>query len=388
MLYCLVTIHKEGHYACFPSDYRPPPRPNRLMARGGEGRLAYADLLRSVSMLAVVVLHVTAGWFTAVPIGSADWHVLNVFDSLVHWCVPVFVMLSGMFLLDPKKSLSLFDLLFRYLLRMGVALLFWGYFYEVFHHVCAGGVVNFDTLRILLGQFLRGGMEEHLWYVPMTMGLYLVTPILRAFVRGAKQSDFHWFFLVTVVFAVVLPTFLILRPSGMVSFWIGQMRIHLVFGFVGFYVAGYYLKTYTLSRLAEAIIYVLGIAGAALTVWGTWVLTAAAGYYDGTFHEYLSPGVVAMSVAVFVLFRYVLGVSEERSRRQRLGGTARVSFGVYLVHIAFLTLARSLISRLGLPSPPFSPVLAVPVVALLVFLPSFFVAWLVNKIPVVGRYLT
>ena len=34
-----------------------------------------------------------------------------------------------------------------------------------------------------------------------------------------------------------------------------------------------------------------------------------------------------MSTAVFVLFRYLLGVSDERSRRQRFSGVAKVSFG-------------------------------------------------------------
>ena len=87
------------------------------MARGEGGRLVYADLLRVAATLAVVIL---------LPLRRVDlrgagrlraWRVFNVYDGLTRWCVPVFVMLSGMFLLDPKKSLSYRSLFFRQILR-------------------------------------------------------------------------------------------------------------------------------------------------------------------------------------------------------------------------------------------------------------------------------
>ena len=89
------------------------------MARTNEGgRLAYAELLRVVAMLAVIVLHVSGGWLESLPVGTTDWHALNMWDSLCRWCVPVFVMCSGMFLLDPQKALSWPSLFLRYILRM------------------------------------------------------------------------------------------------------------------------------------------------------------------------------------------------------------------------------------------------------------------------------
>ena len=75
------------------------------------GRLIYADLMRVAAMLAVIVIHVSAGWLESLPVGTADWHALNAWDSLTRWAVPVFVMCSGMFLLDPKRSISLPTLL-------------------------------------------------------------------------------------------------------------------------------------------------------------------------------------------------------------------------------------------------------------------------------------
>ena len=103
-----------------------------------------------------------------------------------------------------------------------------------------------------------------------------------------------------------------------------------------------------------------------------------------TLYNYDSPNIALMSAAVFVFFRYVLGVSEERSRRQRVSGVAKISFGIYLIHMFFLILLK----QFGVTALSFSPVLSVPVLSVAVFLCSFAVAWLLSKVPLAGKYLT
>ena len=72
------------------------------------------------------------------------------------------------------------------------------------------------------------------------------------------------------------------------------------------------------------------------------------------------------------------------SRRARVSHAADYTFGVYLVHVVFLTLLR----YFGLSNPPITPALAVPLLTLAIAVPSFAVSWLLHKIPVVGRYIT
>ena len=107
---------------------------------------------------------------------------------------------------------------------------------------------------------------------------------------------------------------------------------------------------------------------------------------DGAFlYEYCTPNVALTALAVGVLFRYVLGVSEERSRRTRVAGVARISFGIYLVHDIFLIL----LDHFGITTLNFlHPALAVPVLAAGVFVCAWAVAWVLSKIPLVGRYIT
>lgn len=354
------------------------------MARGEGGRLAYADFLRVAATLAVIVLHISAGWMTSVGVDTQAWSVFNAYDGLMRWCVPVFVMLSGMFLLEPKKGLSIGTLFFHHILRIVVAMLVWGAVYALVGSLLSGGSITlggcFDALRTVLW----GKLHYHLWFLPMILGLYLITPILRAFIRGANRSDFHWFFLLVFLFTMLLPTLLALRPSQTVTTWVGRLDVQLVLGYVGYYVGGYYLKTYPLGRIAEGIIYLLGILGGAATVWGTSWLSHRAGESVFTLYSYFSPTVCAMAVAVFVLFRYVLGVSEERSRRQQISGLSSITFGIYLCHDLFIMLLR----YFGISTLSFPPMISVPLLSLGIFLCASLLAWPLSKLPVLGRYLT
>lgn len=348
------------------------------MTRTKEGRLAYADLLRVLAALAAVIYFVAANWFDSTAAHSFERRVLLSYEALTVWCVPMFAMLSGAFLLDPKKSVRLRDIFLRYLLRVVIVLVVWGVIYALLD--CKE--FSWAQIKLSLHNVLWANSKYHLWFLFVMLGLYLVTPILRAFVRGASRGDLHWFFLLVFLFASLLPAaeaVFLGKTLSLLSIWAGKLDIHMVLGYVGYYVAGYYLKNYTLNRFAEFMIYILGILGIAGTVWGIRQGTSLSVLLD-----HLAPHVVFMAVAIFVLFRYVLGVSDERSRRRRLGGVSKITLGIYLIHPLFLMV----LSRLDITTLSFTPILSVPVLAGAVFFCSFLAAWLLSKIPLIGRWIT
>lgn len=355
------------------------------MAQKIDGRVAYADLLRTFATIAVIMLHIAGSHMADVAVTSSAWQVFNLYDGLVRWCVPVFVMLSGMFMLDPKHSMPLGKLFFHNALRLLICLMFWGAVYAL-AGCWAAGDFSWQGLWQAMLSSLKGNTHYHLWFLYMILGLYLVTPILRAFVRGASRGDLHYFLLLAFLMVSVLPMAFRIWPNATSALhtWYNRLNVQLVLGYVGYYVAGYYLRQYTIGRIAEAAVYILGVLGAVVTVWGTRVLSLRSGGLDDALYGYFAPNVVLFSVAVVVLFRYVLGVSEERSRRQRLGHVARISFGIYLVHDLFIMV----FNHFGLTTLSFAPVASVPVLTALVFLLSFALAWLISRIPFLGRWLT
>lgn len=353
------------------------------MAKMIDGRLAYADRLRAFAILAVVLLHISANYMDASAVTSAAWTTTAVYNSLTRWSVPVFIMLSGMFLLDPKKSLPLPALFFRHILRLAAALLVWGTLYAMVDLAAAGAALTWDNMFSAFLQVLRGNTHYHLWYLYMLLGLYLVTPVLRAFTRGATRAEFHY----ALLFGLLLFLNALLQvfwPSSTIALYLQRMEIYLFMGYTCCYVAGYYFRHYTIGRVAEILFYLLGAAGLAVTVLGTLYLSHRDGAQNMTLAGYTTPNVLLTAVALVVLFRYAFGPSEERSRNQSVAVVARTSFGIYLVHDLFILLLR----HFGLFALPIPAAVAIPLWTAVVFLLSFCVAWPIHKIPFVGRYLS
>ncbi|WP_231687429.1 acyltransferase family protein, partial [Ralstonia pseudosolanacearum] len=57
--------------------------------------MPWIDAARVISIFAVVFLHISASVVTEADFGSSFWWHGNFYDSMVRWCVPVFVMISG-----------------------------------------------------------------------------------------------------------------------------------------------------------------------------------------------------------------------------------------------------------------------------------------------------
>ena len=68
-------------------------------------RIVKYDILRVVACFAIVMLHVSNGYWYVVNVDSGDFTVMTIYNTFTRFGVPVFFMLSGMFLLDPAREL-------------------------------------------------------------------------------------------------------------------------------------------------------------------------------------------------------------------------------------------------------------------------------------------
>ena len=314
---------------------------------------------------------------SALSASAGDQRVFRIYVLLTLWAVPALFMVWGMSALEDGKSASVSGMLLGYALPTLVTLIIWGTIYAVTAHLLGGGGFSLSLIWQKLTATARSGSTGCLSLLYPLLGLYLVLPVLRRFTASASRGEVLWFLALCFVVSSLLPRWLVLRPNDVLPLFLNRLNVPMTAGFVGYFVGGWYLYHYVISRISEYILYILGIAGLALTL-------MADRFSALSLDTYSAPGVVCTSAALCTLFRYVLGISEERSRRERLSKAAQVSVGIYLVHDLFLMLLR----RVGIDALSFAPALAVPVLAAGIFLCSFAVAWVLSKIPLVGRYLT
>ena len=88
------------------------------------------DFLRALAITGVILIHVSTGGFSRPP-GSFDWLSALFWASVSRASVPIFLMLTGALMLDPRRELTIRQLWLRKIPRLLAALLAWALIYRL-----------------------------------------------------------------------------------------------------------------------------------------------------------------------------------------------------------------------------------------------------------------
>ncbi|MDO4562837.1 MAG: acyltransferase family protein [Clostridia bacterium] len=335
------------------------------------GRIFYADCLRAAATFAVVVLHVASASWGLADVRTFEWQTLNVYNTATRFCVPIFLMLSGMLFLNPDKKIDIRDIFFKYIPRIAMAFLFWSFLYN-----------SYDA-----GHFTFSGVftdyHYHLWYLYVIIGLYLVVPLVRHMVNSASRREVEYFLLLSFFFTFVVKTLSQIPTLEWIADISDKFEMHYVIGYMGYFVWGYYLHTYYLGKFQRKMIYICGVMGFLETAVLSGIVSVSTDMHYQLFYSNFSVGVLLMSVAIFVLFKY--NCDETKAGiflKNRIISVAKCSFGMYLVHDFF----NILFGQMGYTALTFNPVFCVLPLSAAVSAASYLVSIVMSKIPFFRSY--
>lgn len=336
-------------------------------------RLWNLDILRIIAIAAVVVIHTTQN-MSKLDVTSFDWAVLNVYDGLVRWAVPVFVMISGVLFLNPAKEQPLKKLYKKNVLRIVTIILFWGIVYAALNHPPAD--LSFSSLYGFFRTAVLG--HYHMWFLYMIAGLYILVPILRCIAASPKTLDY--FLIVAFVLNTLLPFVTSFGHLSLLTDLTESMLFQMPLGYSFYFLLGYWLSERTFTRKQEAGVYLLGIAGIAATIVLTYLASQAAGKPVLTYYGNFSLPVCLASVALFVFSkRWPLKLGGKHPVIALLSAS---TLGVYLIHVIVL----DVLAKAGLSAMAFNPIVAVPATAGAAIVISFALAALMTKIPFFNKH--
>lgn len=326
---------------------------------------ADADLMRVICAFFVCMSH-----------GSSTRTFAAVaYNCFSRFSVPVFVMLSGYYMLakpvPPKRlarrTLTLLGLLFVW------SAIFYGY-------DLLWGVRVWEGGRVLAEYLLT--QPIHLWYLWALLALYLFTPAYGVFCRYASKGQYRYLLGLCFFFGSLA---VIAVRSGAVpvaELVLDRMKVPYILGFVFYYLAGGYVRRFGLgSRRERAALYVLGALGMAGTILATRLLWEREGLNE-LWMSFFAPGLVLASTASFVGGKALFAAHPPKPS-PLLRELSDCTLGVYLMHpLVILTLQRS----------PLEPLLYggndrlfVPLRTALVFLLASAAAMLLKRVPLLRR---
>jgi len=341
-------------------------------------RKDYIDYLRGLATIAVIIIHVSAQYWGGY-YGSISWLIFTGYEGVCRVAVPLFFMISGSLFLDKERNRFIKSLYTVTIKRLVIFLVFWSLIYKMIYFPAEGQF--WGKMRVALSEIAVGNTQVHLWYVYSIIGLYIISPILRVFVNNATQKQLIYAIGCCFVFSSV-NIFVVEFPElSFFSNHLSKIKGGMEVGYISFFLLGYYIDNYEIKKKTRILLYFLGVIGLFSTI--AMVMRDCIIHYAPLerFWGYTMPGMVFAAIAVFTFFKY--RKVKIKIIDAFLKKVAKYSLGIYGCHMVFIIY----LWMIGFTTFSFHALISVPLISLVVFVFSFVTAFLVQRIPFVGKYL-
>jgi surface polysaccharide O-acyltransferase-like enzyme len=326
-------------------------------------------------MVFLVIRHSATATFEFVEMLSVNWWVSNIYGSLSAWMIPVFMMISGASFLDPSRNVPTKKIYKKNIARMLYAFAFWTLFYAIYNTLSGQDLQDDFVTMLFQGHF-------HLWFIPMIIGMYMLTPLLRPVANN--KNVLLAITLVTGLSGVIIPTMQDLGLFFDTSMLPGMNHFGYFSAYVCFFFMGRLFHEFSLNKGTRKIIYFLGIIATILIFWGTYLLTVKDGYHNEDMQADNNLFTAVQGVALFVFFKESLKNKKMKESTEKLIlDISGLTFGVYMVHVVLL----ALLDRFGFSPVTYPAIYMIPMLILFVLPTSFFISLGIKKIPIIGKYI-
>lgn len=337
-------------------------------------KLYWSDLLRIVAIFGVIIQHYCPVLFgKKVSIDSFSWNVANVYDCFSNWSVPVFIMISGMFILNPDKSFSTKTFFQKNVLKIVIIIFIWGLFYEILKQV-----LGFEQHASVSGYFIPIFYKRlpwyHLWFLYLILALYMLVPILRIYTANASIKNIGYLLVLVVGVSCIHTLNKVLPP---IHFNIAELS-----GYVGYFIGGYFFSKYDFSKRQVIFVYIFGVLSVIFRIIVYRKIYLINGGDRTDIFNYLSPFVMITAFAIFLFFKRNISF-KSYTVNNIIAFISSCTLGIYLLHGSIL----ELFSRIGITPLSFNPLFSIGVLSLLTFVICFLVVTLIKKIPIVSKYI-
>ena len=214
------------------------------------------DILRIIAVIAVVTIHSCSQLLTKTEFQSAEFTLGNFLDSFARLAVPLFLMISGSLMLNEEKSVPLKKSI-KSAGNIYFLLLCWSAVYAVafklIYPLMTGGNIN---IKAFAKAFING--HYHLWYLFMIIGIYLLTPILRAFVKKENSKLVGYFLVISVIF-YLSPIFLnlffnmVLPYKNLFKNYMASFKFTYTNEFLFYYIAGWFITNVQIKKKLKSL---------------------------------------------------------------------------------------------------------------------------------------
>ncbi|WP_329904481.1 acyltransferase [Porphyromonas pogonae] len=319
------------------------------------------DTLRTIAIIMVITIHTCGQYVVESDVVDANYHIAAAFESIVQMGVPLFIMISGAFVLGRDEPWGTFY--HKRLTHILYPLLFWLPANWIWVWIKNG------SIEPLVNVFFKGQSFMHLWFLVMLIGLYLITPLLNEMLRRLTTAIRLW---------IATAAFLLIGiASHYYNYYYSTTPFFpfLFMDYIGYFLAGYTIRKYPPLRWGIPLIVIY-----TASVCGLYFIVACNNHIPKVFYVYdnLHPLIVTGSLVLYGLFYTSWGQNMKANILSRMHADV---LGVYLIHLIILNIVTKAIV-MTVPQVMNSALLSTIVRITFVYLISLLVIRLMKKLKI------
>lgn len=348
-------------------------------------RQAVPDILKCLGCICVIVIHTASQSMSELYIYSFNWVCAVFWGCLCRPAVPVFFMVTGALLLDPKKKMTVWRIYEHYFLRILLCLLVWAFAYQLYF--IAGYWIlyrQFDPSWFVdaVKSVLTFDHHLHLYYLQILLVFYIFLPLLRVFAEHADRITQRYVLIAWFVLGIVFPFLYKFQPFSGIDGIPAEYPMSMTYASFGYALMGWYMRTSEIKRSDLGRWLAVFIAGFAAVFGVTVAVSMVQGRLYQDFLDGFTPGVALMAIGAYGTVSALFSGRDSRTMPKVLW-LSKASFCVYLVHHFFVMLLRTYLYR----AYTWFCLLVIPAQAAAVLGASLLVYVILKKIPWVKNHL-
>lgn len=334
----------------------------------------WIEYIRVFATLAVILLHCS----TTVIDNTANLKMVNQFDIIFldicqlisRWAVPCFFMITGALLLNPNKKINYK----KYITRIIIIIMLFGTFYSFLELFFDYRTINFKIVFQAILNTIQNKSWSHMWYLYVLIGLYLITPLLKAAINVISERELTYFIAIFGIGCLTINTVNYLFNMQIENFMLFNT-------YVLYYITGFYLTLDNhifksknniiwifLCCITMSTIDIINIIKNAETL--KWLTNL-----DNIF-------TFILSINVFLYFKRIF--EKNLNENRVITFISKYSLLIYLIHPLFINIIYKIFCITPLNF--FVPIGVILMFAIILIL-TLISAIIVKKVPIIGKYV-
>lgn len=292
-------------------------------------------------------------------------------------------MISGALMLNKNYQFSTKKLI-NHIIRMIIFFIFWSTIYCIIFNIVGKIFIKHESINLIkvIGSLIKG--YYHLWFIYLIIGLYLIVPLLRLWVKDENKKYVEYFIILSIIFTYIIPQTINIGSNysslfGYLNNIINNyLQLKYIGGFTAYFILGWYIHNYDVKN--KKIIYFLGFICLFISIIGTYILSISTGKSIEIMYGNLTVNVLFQSIAIFIFIKDKF-INKNKGNNKIIESISKHSLGIYAIHALIITIMYKIFKKTNIDL----AIINIPVTFIVSFIFAYLSSVILSKIPVLKK---